>query len=840
MADPDGLDTYYAERLWQLLPAVYRSEDTDAYAGPGPLRELLNRIGVQVAVVRRSMDRLWADQSIETCDDWVIPYIGDLLGTNLVTGPDVRGQRLDVAKTIHYRRRKGTLAVLEELARDVTGWDAHVVEGFRRLARSRHGLDPALGPGSFPGASPADVARLLSTEGLLGTLTQTPAGGLADLRNAHGAALVNGPFDEAFHMADLRRGRGALGHFGIPRLAVFLWRLTSFPIVAGTPVAVQGCATPQYAFDPTGREVPLFLPPAPDPDNFAGVWTSAPEWQLPGPLSSSLLAAIAGPGPTAPSQAPYPDAALVAPAYGVQGPGGALGLASVWPEVGRFALGTPAAEPVGGITVNYCYGFSARIGAGPYDRALLADPPVAPGPETIVEGGSGLDAALGAAPPRATVSIADSLTYRGVADVGSHASPIAALVVRASRVAVAGTGTTSWPRPVIRLAPASAPWVFTGSGQATLTLDGLLVSGCDLILRGSFDRVRITACTMDPGSVGPGSPPLATAVDGQVLAPTTIWVEAGPEAPAGTTGAIRSLVIDHCLLGPIRTRLGGALETLTITDSIVQGIPATATNTYAMGDVFDPARLAASLLADDPLSAFLKSRLPATASEALGSYRLPEPLPQAVLDGLNALVSGPSLYDPVRFAPVALSGQTRALVERIPALDAAGLERLNRSLLDEAYPLALGVGALAVDSSAVTLSRVTVMGRSAVHRLVASDSILHGFAVVEDAQDGCVRFSAVAAGSRVPRQYESATIAPGAPIFVSTDYGAAGYGQLLESCDDAILAGSKATSVLAGAENSSEMGAFSAGLAPIKEAGLLIKYAEYMPLGLTPVVVHVT
>ena len=106
----DGYDTYYAERLWQLLPAVYRTADTDSFTAPGPLRELLNRIGAQVAVVRRSIDRLWADQSIETCDDWVIPYIGDLLGTNLVGNLDARAQRLDVAKTIHYRRRKGTLA----------------------------------------------------------------------------------------------------------------------------------------------------------------------------------------------------------------------------------------------------------------------------------------------------------------------------------------------------------------------------------------------------------------------------------------------------------------------------------------------------------------------------------------------------------------------------------------------------------------------------------------------------------------------------------------------------------------------------------------------------------
>ena len=38
--------------------------------------------------------------------------------------------RADVAKTIYYRRRKGTPPMLEELARDVTGWGAHVVEFF--------------------------------------------------------------------------------------------------------------------------------------------------------------------------------------------------------------------------------------------------------------------------------------------------------------------------------------------------------------------------------------------------------------------------------------------------------------------------------------------------------------------------------------------------------------------------------------------------------------------------------------------------------------------------------------------------------------------------------------
>jgi hypothetical protein len=113
-----------------------------------------------------------------------------------------------------------------------------------------------------------------------------------------------------------------------------------------------------------------------------------------------------------------------------------------------------------------------------------------------------------------------------------------------------------------------------------------------------------------------------------------------------------------------------------------------------------------------------------------------------------------------------------------------------------------------------------------------------------------VRFSACAAGSRIPRQYESVTIAAQASLFTSVDYGNPGYGQLLETADQAIVAvpagatgpagGTVAATITTGAETGSEMGAFSSGLAPIKEQGLLAKYAEYMPLGLTPVIIHVT
>jgi hypothetical protein len=158
--DRDHYEAYYADKLWNLIPAVYRTADTDQLNANGPLRELVNRIGAQAAILRRGIDRLWEDQSIESCDDWVIPYIADLLATNLVQSLDARGQRVDVAKTIYYRRRKGTLAVLEEIAANITGWDARVVEFFRRMGRTRHNLDPAI---ETPAQSSNQPAQALAT-----------------------------------------------------------------------------------------------------------------------------------------------------------------------------------------------------------------------------------------------------------------------------------------------------------------------------------------------------------------------------------------------------------------------------------------------------------------------------------------------------------------------------------------------------------------------------------------------------------------------------------------------------------------------------------------------------
>lgn len=532
--DSDHYEAYYADKLWQLLPEVYRADDTDDPDTRGPLRELVARIGVQAAILRRSIDRLWDDQSIETSDDWVIPYIAQLLATNLVSAQDARGQRIDVAKTIYYRRRKGTVAVLEEIAGDIAGWEARVVEFFRRLGRSRHGLDPEIG---WPqeAEQPNDAYSLQVAEGLTGPLTQSTIGGTADLRHAYGGSLTHGAFDEYFHTVDLRRGRGNVGWYNISRFGVFLWRLYSFEVPETTPVPVKDCAG-HFTFDPTGRTLPLFAANSRSKVGFSA-WVSPQEWEMPTPIRKPLLEEN--------TSDLYPRS-LAIQHQGSQVDD--LTNVRIHPEIGRFFT-DPAAWP-GRITTTYHYGFSSTIGAGPFDRRLLKRARLpAPQPETTISGGSGLDAALGALPSTASLTIADSLTYASISDLAA----VQEVTIRAAER----------QRPLVRMdgIPA-ADWQFTGIPGATLILDGLFVSGGDLILAGEFDRVRFSCCTLDPGTAGEPPNVYRKSVDDRDLRPTRLIV----------TGSVRELIVDRSIVGPIVEQGSGQIEKLTITDSIAQAV----------------------------------------------------------------------------------------------------------------------------------------------------------------------------------------------------------------------------------------------------------------------------
>jgi hypothetical protein len=125
------------ETIYRLLPAFVRVRDGEQGE---PLRALLAIVAEQVAVLQDDLEQLYDDQFIETCAEWVVPYIGDLVGAHGVRR--FKGarfsQRALVADTIAARRRKGTASALQRLASDVTQWDATVVEYFERLATTQH------------------------------------------------------------------------------------------------------------------------------------------------------------------------------------------------------------------------------------------------------------------------------------------------------------------------------------------------------------------------------------------------------------------------------------------------------------------------------------------------------------------------------------------------------------------------------------------------------------------------------------------------------------------------------------------------------------------------------
>ncbi|MFD9452430.1 phage tail protein [Streptomyces sp. NPDC059985] len=828
----DGFDEAAAAKLYALLPAVHRTADSAVVDGPGPLRELLDRIAGQVAVARRGLDRLWENQSAETCDDWVLPYLADLLGTNLVASMTAREQRLDVANTIGYRRRKGTVGLLEQLAADVTGWECRVVEFFRLLGRTRHGLDPEIGRPA-DATDPSAARRLQAVSGLTGLLTGTPAGGFADLRGALGAGRCNGPFDEFPHTADVRRGEGALGWYGVPKVGVFLWRSVALAVDRATPVPVSGCPG-HYSFDPTGRQIALWQRRDRPPAGYQEEWISLAAWQVPEPLTGETYRAVRSAGEPGPAPGAYPDAraSLWPSSLAVRPLGSTEPLTEaqvrVWPEAGRFAVDSA----VGPLEAGFHYGLCSRIGAGPYDRHRIGSPPARdPLPVTEVAGGTGdgLRTALAALNGSGTVVVTSGLTNTAVAPTGSPTAPLIEVTVRAD----------DGQRAVVRPAEADGPWVFHGSEPgadptARLRLEGLLLSGQDIVLRGVFAQVTLSCCTIDPGTGGELCEPPTVwqpSADGRDLVASRIWIE----------GTVRSLALDRCITGPVRERRGGTVETLCAADSVLQALPADEGGELTARAVFDPDGLL-RLLRDrrGPLTTWLHGRMGPESAAAVAAHTDGAEVPTAALDDLvadlNDVLHAP-LWDAARFAGRSIA--TALVAQAEAGATGTALVRVNRALLAAAFPLQLAGAALALGDGIVCLDRCTVLGPAHVHRIEASESVLDGVVRVTDTQDGCVRFSAWSTGSALPRRYESVELASGASVFASRRYGEAGYAQLSDSADASIQSGTGAgrPSIRTGSRDGSEMGAFCRDGVPLKERSLLIKYREFLPVGLTPVLV---
>jgi hypothetical protein len=334
---------------YDLLPAVHRIRDAELGY---PLQALLEVVEEELARLRADVDGLYDDWFIETCAEWVVPYIGALLAVPpLQPVPGSDGGRSLVANTIGYRRRTGTAAVLELVARDVTGWPARAVEYFALLAVTQH----------------LDHVRL-------------DAAGTADLRDTDGLAAVDTPFDAVARNADVRHIDIGRGRYNLPDVGVHLWRVVAYPVTGGYAREVgEG----RWTFDPAGRDRCLFRrAAAPSPDDGVG-----PD-EVPAPLTRRALLPAADGTPAAALTGPEP--VLLVRLSGEDGPVAAnrLTVADLrnWARPQAADPVTVAVDPVLGrltvprghgpehISVDYAYGFPGDVGAGSHDRrASLGD-----------------------------------------------------------------------------------------------------------------------------------------------------------------------------------------------------------------------------------------------------------------------------------------------------------------------------------------------------------------------------------------------------------------------------------------------------------------------------------
>jgi hypothetical protein len=497
-----------SDRLYTLLPGVYRRRDLEQGE---PLRALLAIIAEQVNIVQADVEQLYDDWFIETCQDWVVPYLGDLVGYQLLHGFDEAlatgtdeakrllatiAPRRDVAHTVANRRRKGTLALLEQLAADVADWPARAVE-FRRLL----GI--------------TQPVRLYGTD-QRADAPRRHRGRLADLRHVDALDRLDGPFDELAHTVAVPRINSARRQerYNIPDVGLFVWRLRPYPITEG-PAYCDDRDRRHFTFSVLGNDAPLVTRPVlePSPTHIADQ-TNVPAYirrkALVGQLAhyygpgKSLRIWLGGDTPAAP-RTPVPLASIVPADLSDWTYRPRAGQVAVDPVLGRIAF--PARSPDTGVWVTYHYAFSADLGGGEYLRPLE---PAQPPALYRADPGDGTRSPIMEAVGRwQTDKANDSRRKEAAIELtgGEYREQIEIRLDVGDRLTLrAAQGT----RPVLRLLdyysnrPDAMRMTGTGAGgkddpPSRIVLDGLLVTGRGIRVSGPVGQVVVRHCTLVPG-----------------------------------------------------------------------------------------------------------------------------------------------------------------------------------------------------------------------------------------------------------------------------------------------------------------------------------------------------
>ncbi|HYQ15776.1 MAG TPA: hypothetical protein VEQ58_08465, partial [Polyangiaceae bacterium] len=481
------------------------------------LRALLRVIGEQVDVVEDDIRGLYSNWFIETCEDWVVPYIADLIGYEPASalGPladpsSARGAllnnvlvpRREVGSTLAFRHRKGTLALLELLADAAASWPARAVEFYRLLSVTQSLRHVRL-----------ERARTV------------------DLRDGAALGVLDGPFESSAHLVDVRRVSSARspGRYSIGGVGLFVWRLQAYSLTR-TPAYCLDRQPNCYRFSLLGNDTPLFVRPEreTDPQQIAselsvptpirrraleveaadgGRRHASPDYY--GEAKSFMLWTYGWPGEEAEELVPFPIERVVVANLSDFGYAPPPGYVAVDPELGRIAF--PIAHaPDRPIHVSYQSGFSADLGGGEYQRTLEQHDDA----EVFMVSSqaeltarlepwrrrSGAGSERPAGPRRHVLEITDSGAYRSPFRLEVPAGD--SLQIRAA----------NGKRPVLfipeeyleRLDDLS----FTLGSGSELCLDGLLIVNRSVTVRAAEGaapldpcrtRVKIRHCTLVPG-----------------------------------------------------------------------------------------------------------------------------------------------------------------------------------------------------------------------------------------------------------------------------------------------------------------------------------------------------
>jgi hypothetical protein len=522
--------TAYLEGL--LPPHVV---ERDAETG-GLLHALLEAVAGELAVVEDDVQRLYDSWFIETCPEWVVPYLADLVGLvglpgdlGAETGAGV-SRRAVVANTVAYRKRKGTVAVVEQVVRDVTGWPTRAVEEYRLLAATTH------------------VNHVHLERPAVGSVRQAASGELESPR------LAGGALTRFAHTGEVRSidpsAIGGRGRFGIRGIGVFVFP-TQVHDATGVPARRL---TDAWSVHPLGAETPLFAVPTTE----EAIEHLATESDLPVPLRprrllAALVAAraglrgedlplaisVEGDGPLAPERIRVCGLEDLATSGGSPLSGWQVMVDSVRGLLHPHHDGVPA-DPTT-LHLDHAYGSVADVGAGTYDRtlghdtALAADPftgdldrtdeesvpvrdrvgaqvlvrtgPAAPGVEvTVTDAIAEVDAGW-ADPSRRlvgitqVVSVADSETYAADLTIAVPAESRLVLVAAHWRGRQLLNGDIEAPVPGVYSAEGLRPHVLgdlhvTGERGASLLVDGLVVEGDIVVEPGELGSLTLSQCTV--------------------------------------------------------------------------------------------------------------------------------------------------------------------------------------------------------------------------------------------------------------------------------------------------------------------------------------------------------